>query len=55
VKRRQDVAPECDMCAGNRQLLQQLLADVGELKRLLAAKPMRIEVIDGRGGHVAGT
>jgi hypothetical protein len=39
------------MCAGNRQLLEQLLADVGEIKRALAGKPLRIEVIDGRGSR----
>jgi len=48
MHKHQPETTNCGYCEGNRQLLNQLLADVGDLKRA-NAEP-RINVIDWRDG-----
>lgn len=53
MKRQQETQPECDMCVGNRQLLQQIQTDIAELKATTPAnilESLRINVIDWHDG-----
>ena len=51
MRRQPETTADCDMCTGNRQLLNQLLADVAALSEKVGdSEPMRINVIDWRDG-----
>lgn len=52
MKRHNDEPAECDMCVGNRQLLQQLANEVAELRAAYERSPMRLETAQIQPGDV---
>lgn len=57
MKHHPDAQPECDMCVGNRQLLQQLATDIAEIKAAqahpaAALEALRIGIVNLQPGDV---